>query len=1335
MQFQVPDLFVAPYLKLPTADAWQDHREQYYAYRSRGGSLAIRLLIARDVWEVLKLRDPSLEEYEVPDHDAPAGDDVPLLIQGDANNDGTDSDSSSDDSDDDEDEAPEQLPVPIPALENDQASVAIICRINAIFQPLDKQDALDSFTRITCKKRGSTYQNALNYVFQYQRQLENCADVKPPTKRLVRQFIGGLEPERLRDRVNTIAPRNDLQAAFKAALEQSRHIEQTQRETRHLDEARAPPANHQTSRAPGKATNTVTCSYCHKSGHSAEQCFAKKRAGKSGKYEHCLHVMATDRAGRKSSASAEIEVEIPHDNQVSHSSALIDSGATANFVSHALVTTLGLPMRPYSGRVRVGSGQVVNVEAICTIEMSLGRSRTGHKLSVIDQFLVLRHLPYDIIFGLPSSLELGLITFNVGSDIVAEEPDEGSEVEFNLLEEEPLELNVQIPSLREEVTKIVEEHHRVFEPLSSEPSALEAFKIRLTEGKTTNTPPYRYSLAVQDEIRLQTSQQLDLGIIESSDSPYNSPIVAVVKRDNSIRLCLDFRRLNDITEPDEHPLPLIEDLLDQLEGSAYYATLDLSKAFLQVPLDPESRQYTAFIADNHKYHYCRMPFGLRNAAIHMQRALEKVMGADLFTAALVYIDDIVVMGKTRSEFLKNLRSVLERLDDANVRVNLKKTILAAHEIDYLGWHVTPTGRSISPDRLEPILSMRAPTNISEVRTLLGMVNYFRPTIPTFADIAEPIIALTRADTPFAWNSEQQAAFDELRRQLTSGTILTHPRPGDDLHLFTDASDIGIGGVLMVKRDTTFLPVQFFSKTLSATQRRWSTIEQEMFALVSAIDKFSKYLMASHFTAHTDHRNLVWMATSTNPKVRRWRLAVDIYDFTVLHVAGKDNGCADTLSRLLTLSVEDRQEIISSVHGGTEGHLGYKETVRRIRDQYSGWRGMVQDVREFITHCPTCQLQRPNRPPPYQHHRTAATEPFGVVQLDTLGPLPISPEGFKYIIVAVDTFTKFTKLYPARTTNADSAVEALIDWSAHFGRPREIQSDNGSQYRNELVALLTAAYSIPHHYSTPYRPASNGIVERANAEIVRHLRTLLHDNRMATDRWPQLLNHVMRIINESAYSLSGLTPIQLLFGRDTRIPLQPDAGIELSKTENALLQSLQSQVKLFRQWHQAKLASIKAYDNNDRAQSFKPNDWVLLTPTGHVPKLQAPVRGPLLVVGAGSDPNVYEIQDLSSLKSFFVHQERLRKFLPGTLTANQIAELAAAQAGEYIVDKIIGHSLDDQGRLVLRISWQGYEEAESTDEIFNRDLDKLAAVDIYLDEHPEATALIKAARRKPYYRRS
>lgn len=392
---------------------------------------------------------------------------------------------------------------------------------------------------------------------------------------------------------------------------------------------------------------------------------------------------------------------------------------------------------------------------------------------------------------------------------------------------------------------------------------------------------------------------LDQGVIVPSQSPWASPVLLTPKKNGTYRFCVNFRRLNAITTPDKHPLPLIEEILDSLVGQSIYSTLDLKSGYWQIPIHPNDQEKTAFtIQGLGHFHFRVMPFGLNNAPATFQRVMEKVLHG--VEGCRVYLDDIIVYGRTPEEHDRRLALVLSKLEEVSLILNEEKCHFRQTSIDYLGHSVNAAGIRPNGEKLTAILNMKVPENISEVRSFLGLANYYRRFVENFSDTAEPLMELTRNGNRFRWSEREQHAFASLRLAVANCPTLQFPRGDWDFILSTDASNVGLGATL---RQTDprgrIYSIAFASRTLTKAERNLATVERECLALVWATAKWRHYLLGRRFHVECDHKPLLWLDSmkDTNTKLSRWVMKLSEYDFKLEHIQGKDNIVPDALSRL------------------------------------------------------------------------------------------------------------------------------------------------------------------------------------------------------------------------------------------------------------------------------------------------------------------------------------------------------------------------------------------------------------------------------------------------------
>ena len=413
-------------------------------------------------------------------------------------------------------------------------------------------------------------------------------------------------------------------------------------------------------------------------------------------------------------------------------------------------------------------------------------------------------------------------------------------------------------------------------------------------------PPYRIPHALRENVRQELEEMLEHGIIEHSSSDWASPLVIVRKKDSSLRLCVDYRRLNSHSKVDAYPMPRVDDLIDRVAGSPYITTLDLTKGYWQVPVAREDRENTAFTTPFGLYQFTRMPFGLQGAPATFQRMVDKILnGLNEFAGA--YIDDVIVYSKTWGAHLQQLEAVLGKIQEAGLTVKRKKCQFGMAKCGYLG-HVIGSGK-VCPEsaKIEAVRKFEQPTTKTRVRSFLGLTGYYRKFIPDYATLAAPLTDLTRKTKPnqVAWTPECAAAFDQLKDSLCVSPVLKSPDWNKPFVLQTDASDRGVGAVLSQSEDDgNDKPVAYFSRRLLPREERYSTIEKECLAIKLAVQAFHVYLMGRPFTIQTDHRSLAWLdrMKDTNARLTRWSLLLQGYTFHIEYRTGSRNGNADGLSR-------------------------------------------------------------------------------------------------------------------------------------------------------------------------------------------------------------------------------------------------------------------------------------------------------------------------------------------------------------------------------------------------------------------------------------------------------
>lgn len=598
--------------------------------------------------------------------------------------------------------------------------------------------------------------------------------------------------------------------------------------------------------------------------------------------------------------------------------ALVDTGAAKSITTRKLLRKLGPDVDYRSSRTPYlygADGKAILTEGLLTANIRIAETELCHSLIVVAT------LPFDLILGVDilaacsckiditnKRLETdnGVVTFTNGPmfnrvwHLGMDMPKVTSTEEA----EELVRRSSAEPQLQQKLSSLINEFHDIFAWNGTPPGRTSVAKHRINTG---NTHPIRISHRRlppqhQEEVHKLIDEMLNNNIIRPSDSPWSSPVVLVKKKDGKIRLCVDYRKLNEVTKKDSFPLPRIDDLLEALGGSTLFSTLDLASGYWQVEVEETDREKTAFSLPSGLYEFQTMPFGLTNAPATFQRLMQTVLRGLIPKACLVYLDDVIVTGQSSCEHLTNLREVFQRLKNVGLRLNPKKCQFLQKQVAYLGHIVSEKGIQTDPTKVEKVKNWPEPRSVEELKSFLGLASYYRKFVPKFSDKAAPLNALMNKEQPFVWGEAQHRAFNSLRSSLCESATLSFPDyspMGGPFILDTDASDSGIGAVLS-QRDVNNIEkvIAYGSRSLNKAERNYCTTRKEMLALVYFIKQYRHFLLGRHFIVRTDHKSLIWLQNFRDPEgqVARWQETLQEYDFECLHRPGRQHQNADALSR-------------------------------------------------------------------------------------------------------------------------------------------------------------------------------------------------------------------------------------------------------------------------------------------------------------------------------------------------------------------------------------------------------------------------------------------------------
>ncbi|GFW21690.1 retrovirus-related Pol polyprotein from transposon 17.6 [Trichonephila clavipes] len=593
-------------------------------------------------------------------------------------------------------------------------------------------------------------------------------------------------------------------------------------------------------------------------------------------------------------------------------------------------------------------------------------------------------------------------------------------------------------------------------------------------------------------------------------SEYASPIVLVKKKDGTTRLCVDYRRLNRKLVKDRFPLPLIEDVLDRLQGAKVYTTELMRKGIV-----------------------------------------------------IIYMDDLVIPAKDEKEGLEKLREVLEVASKYGLEMKFKKCQFLRRKVEFLG-HVVENG-TIRPSIAKTIAVKKfpVPTTVKQVQSFLGLTGYFRKFIPAYSQIAKPLSDLTRKDNLFMFEQPQMEAFERFKKLLTESPVLSIFQQGRTTELHTDASQQGYGAVLLQEaEDGKLHPVQYMSQKTTPAEEKYSSYELEVLAVVNALKKFRTYLLGNHFKIITDCSAFQKTMDKKDlvTRVARWTLLLEEYDYEIVHRSCQRMQHVDALSRYpVTIITSDTL------------------TARLQRAQQEDEN--IQNLKFYWT--------------------------FAVYQ----------QKRYQHILTIIDAFTKFTWLYPVKSTTLEDALDKLKLQQKTFGNPKRIITDRGSPFNSKGFDDYCTEEKIQNLQIITGVPRGNGQVERIHRTLIPVLTRLSIDD---PTKWYKFVDRLQRILNSTSNRSTKWSPFELL----TAVTMRNKEDLYLRNLlMEEMVEELQEQRNQLRQDAKRNIQKIQAenkrtYDRKrKKAPRYQKGDLVAIQRTqfGSGLKLRPKFLGPYKVI--------------------------------------------------------------------------------------------------------------------------
>ena len=862
-------------------------------------------------------------------------------------------------------------------------------------------------------------------------------------------------------------------------------------------------------------------------------------------------------------------------------------------------------------------------------------------------------------------------------------------------------------------------------------------------------PPHahrrRQTPADEEVLTKLTTEQLDNHIIEESlgSEWLSNPLV--VHQPTKTRVCIDFSPVNKHLEKHHSLIPSPDELFEFTKGKKYLAKFDLTSGYHQFFLHPNSRKYTAFQTSHGIYQYIRVPLGIHTAPGFFQRVMCKILHD--CTGAMGYFDDILMAADTPEELAANIRKVFENLTRYNIKIKGVKCEIGTSQLEFLGMILSGSGIAVKDTRREVINAWQYPQNQKQLKQFLGFVGFISRFIPNAATLLAPLSDLTggfkvepppgqkfhpaklkrmRQQRPIPDTKELRVIFQHIKDTINDTAILYHPDPAREFHLKTDASKVGIGAYLYQLVDGEERPICFYSAKLSVAQLKWSVNEKEAYGVYMGVMRFAHHLKHVPFHIHTDHANLRYIKENSAPKIVRWFLRLQQFQFWLDHIPRGQNVVADSLAGAADhkdvqcglSQIEPKKHFdwsreplpkairveIAKVHNSFYGHMGGRKTLARVHLNNPASKVTADHVGQYIRECAICQKLCTNNNVTGEARYVPLSNaiPWRTIAMDYLfigNKDSTQPDS---VLTFVDQCSRKVALYATYGETAKQTAEKLIDLFGREGPVQLLKSDNASHFINETIRQFNLLTHTSHLKSIPYKSSSNGIVERANREIQRHLLALIGESKLTVDNWPILLPLVQRCMNATTNIVTGCTPDQMMTGQTKELDadiLAPVVTIKGKKVVdlNIQMKMLTEAQATFRERH-AKYLQERIQEEQQASDKLVttvfPVDSLVLSlyPSGRPPtKTTTKWQGPSKIIS--QEGSVVVLKHCSTGKSMSRHVSKVKPFLSHEpLTDIQLADIAKKDTDEFTIGRISSHVKHGKtfATTHFKIHWDGYE---------------------------------------------
>ena len=942
-----------------------------------------------------------------------------------------------------------------------------------------------------------------------------------------------------------------------------------------------------------------------------------------------------------------------------------------------------------------------------------------------------------------------------------------------------------------DVKHLFDEYASVFAPLTSMPPSRGEldFVISLVPGSVPPKPRfYKLSKTEVTVMRATVEDYVSRGWIQRSNSPWVAPPIFVPKKSGELRMCLDFRRLNAMTVPDRYPLPLIDDLVERASGHLWFSCIDLASAYHQIKIQANSTKYTAFcVPGMGQYEFKVLPFGLSNAPAAYQRLMDRVLEPFSNKEVSCYLDDVLVhTSGSEVHHIKVVEELLQTLQRHGLHLKQEKCQFAVHSVDWLGHNLSHQGHRPIQKDIEPIVRWSIPQTVTELRSFLGVMNYYGKYIRNYAQFVKPLFRHVGAEKKRSkkklveWTSHDTEVFERLKATLVQLPTLTSIRDlksGTPLQLYTDSSDVAIGAVLEVNG----CPIEFFSRTLAANERRWPIRQRELYAAICALKHWRHWCVGRPIQVFTDHKSLENILAQTKiqeARINRWALFLADYNVTFTYIEGEKNVVADALSRvnvihevISTKVVEfpfskykedeywkgvlkemdkfpqymrsgdvlyfkrkricvPRSEQFDVMHAAhddpSSGHMGVSKTQQRVARTFY-WPGMYEDVRNYVKTCHVCAMAKDGRRlrVPTQA-LPVPPRPWHTVTMDMVTGLPRTSDGYDALFVFVDKYSKMVHVAPtSENVTAEGCLDLFLNnvYKLH-GLPDVLISDRDPRFNARLYRAAMARFNVQMKMSTAGHAQTDGQTERANRVLGNMLRSFVRSHEAL---WVEYLSTIEFAINSAPAASTKMTPFEVCSGilpRQIGFPSTLESATALEPLE------LMERIAIYQRNATAQLnVAFEKASPGELVPPLKGGDAVYVSTQlfkdedtrARKKKLRQKYRGPFRVKEV-LGPAHYRIDFApENVQISDVINIKFLKPVKGSRALSKPGPLAPKQKDIFEMERILYHK-KRRGQTLYCVKWVGYPESHATlepaDNFIGEGAKKLLAeYRRHLDERP------------------